>query len=134
MKDLIATAINAGNFKTLINALYEAGLADTLSSEGPFTIFAPTDKAFSKLPSGRLDKLLNDKERLTEILTYHVIDKKIMSVEVRKNKNIKTVNGKNLLIKKYKGIKIDNANIIKLDIECLNGVIHIIDEVLMPEN
>ena len=132
MKDLVETAIDAGNFKTLINALYEAGLADTLSREGPFTIFAPTDKAFSKLPSSTLDSLLKDKERLTEILTYHMIDNKVMSDEVVKNKNIKTVNGKEIIIKISKGFKIDKANVIKPDIECLNGVIHVIDEVLIP--
>jgi len=133
MKDLIETAIDAGNFKTLINAIYESGLADTLSREGPFTIFAPTDDAFSKLPSGSLEKFLKDKERLTEILTYHVIDNKVMSDEVGKNKNIKTVNGKKIIIKNSSCIKIDKANIIKPDIECLNGVIHVIDEVLIPD-
>lgn len=133
MKDLIKTAINEGNFKTLINALYESGLADTLSREGPFTIFAPTDDAFSKLPSGSLEKLLKDKEKLTEILTYHIIDNKIMSDKVGKNKIIKTVNGKEIIIKDSSNIKIDKANIIKPDIECLNGVIHVIDKVLIPK-
>ena len=133
MKNLVETAIDSGNFKTLLKAVYEAGLADTLSREGPFTLFAPTDDAFSKISSRDLDKILQDKERLTEILTYHVIDNKVMSDEVSNSKNIKTVNGKEILINNSSGIKIDNAHIIKSDIECLNGVIHVIDEVLIPD-
>jgi len=133
MKNLVETAIDSGNFKTLLKAVYEAGLADTLSREGPFTLFAPTDDAFSKISSGDLDKILQDKERLTEILTYHVIDNKVMSDEVGNSKNIKTVNGKEILINNSRGIKIDNAHVIKSDIECENGVIHVIDEVLIPD-
>jgi len=133
MKDLIETAIDSGNLKNFINALHEAGLVDTLSREGPFTIFAPIDDAFSKLPSGSLEDLLKDKERLTEFLTYHVVDNKVMSDEVAKKKNIKTVNGKKILVKCSSGTRINKANILKPDIECLNGVIHVIDEVLIPD-
>jgi len=133
MKNLVETAIEAGNFKTLVKAVQEAGLVDTLSNEGPFTIFAPTDEAFAKLPSGTLEQLLHDKEKLTEILTYHVIENKVMSNEVINIKNAKTVNGKDVSIDASQGVKIDTANVINPDIECSNGVIHVIDEVLLPK-
>ena len=132
MKNLVETAIEAGNFKTLVKAVQEAGLVDTLSKEGPFTVFAPTDEAFSKLPSGTLEKLLQDKEKLTEILTYHVVADKVMSNQVGQLKNAKTVNGKDISIETTELVKIDNAHVIKTDIECSNGVIHVIDEVLIP--
>ena len=132
MKNLVETAIEAGNFKTLVKAVQEAGLVDTLSKEGPFTVFAPTDEAFSKLPSGTLENLLQDKEKLTEILTYHVVADKVMSNQVEQLKNAKTVNGKDISIETTEVVKIDNANVIKTDIECSNGVIHVIDEVLIP--
>lgn len=133
MKNLVETAIDAGNFKTLIKAIQEAGLVDILSSDGPFTVFAPTDQAFAKLPKGTIESLLNDKEKLTSILTYHVVLNKVMSKQVINIKNAKTVNGKNLSISTKNGVKIDNANVIKTDIECSNGVIHVIDEVLIPK-
>jgi len=133
MKNLVETAVEAGNFKTLVRAVQEAGLVDTLSSEGPFTVFAPTDEAFSKLPDGTIENLLNDKEKLTEILTYHVVPNKVMSNQVINIKNAKTVNGKDININTENGVKIDNATVIKPDIECSNGVIHIIDEVLLPD-
>lgn len=133
MKNLVETAIEAGDFKTLVKAVQEADLVDTLGSEGPFTVFAPTDEAFSKLPEGTIESLLNDKEKLTNILTYHVVSGKVMSNEVIKIKNAKTVNGKEVSIDSENGVKIDDATVIKPDIECSNGVIHVIDKVLLPE-
>ena len=133
MKDLVQTVIEAGNFKTLITAVQEAGLVETLQQEGPFTIFAPTDEAFEKLPDGTIKALLNDKEKLTEILTYHVLANKIMSKDVVNIKNATTANGKKISINSKECVKIDNANVIKTDIECTNGVIHVIDTVLIPK-
>jgi uncharacterized surface protein with fasciclin (FAS1) repeats len=133
MKNLVETAIEAGDFKTLVKAVQEADLVDTLGSEGPFTVFAPTDEAFSKLPEGTIESLLNDKEKLTNMLTYHVVSGKVMSNDVIKIKNAKTVNGKEVSIDSENGVKIDDATVIKPDIECSNGVIHVIDTVLLPE-
>jgi uncharacterized surface protein with fasciclin (FAS1) repeats len=133
MKNLVETAIEAGDFKTLVKAVQEADLVDTLVGEGPFTVFAPTDKAFAKLPEGTIESLLNDKEKLTNILTYHVVSGKVMSNDVVKIKNAKTVNGKEVSIDSENGVKIDDATVIKADIECSNGVIHVIDTVLLPE-
>lgn len=133
MKNLVQTAIAEGNFKTLIRVIQETGLIDILSIEGPFTIFAPTDQAFAKLPKGTMEKLLKDKEKLTEILTYHVILDRVMVKQVLKIRKANTVNGKDLSINIKNGVKIDKANIIKTDIECINGILHIIDEVLIPK-
>lgn len=133
MKNLVETAINAGKFKTLIIALREAGLYDILSSEGPYTIFAPTDEAFSKLPDGTIENLLKDKEKLTAILTYHVIANRVFSKDVTSLQKANTINGKQVKIEAGTKVKIDNARIIKSDIKCTNGVIHIIDEVLLPK-
>lgn len=132
MKNLIETAIEAGNFKTLITAVREAELYDTLSNEGPYTIFAPTDEAFLNLPSGTLENIFQNKEKLTEILTYHVVPNIVKSDEVINLKNTKTINGKDITINTSTDLKIDNAKIIKSDIECSNGIIHVIDEVLNP--
>jgi uncharacterized surface protein with fasciclin (FAS1) repeats len=132
MKNVVETAIEAGNFKTLVKAVQEAGLVETLSGQGPFTVFAPTDEAFSKLPAGTIENLINDKDKLTKILTYHVVPNKVMSGQVMSIKNAKTLNGKDVNINTENGVKIDNASVIKPDIECTNGVIHIIDEVLLP--
>jgi len=133
MKNLVQTAIAEGNFKTLIRVIQETGFVDILSIEGPFTIFAPTDQAFAKLPKGTMEKLLKDKEKLTEILTYHVILDRVMVKQVLKIRKANTVNGKDLSINIKNGVKIDKANIIKTDIECINGILHIIDEVLIPK-
>jgi len=133
MKNLVQTAIAEGNFKTLIRVIQETGLIDILSIEGPFTIFAPTDQAFAKLPKGTMEKLLKDKEKLTEILTYHVILDRVMVKQVIKIRKANTINGKDLSINTKNGVKIDKANIIKTDIECINGILHIIDEVLIPK-
>jgi len=133
VKNLIQTAIDTGNLKMLIKAVQEAGLIDVLSSEGPFTIFAPTDQAFAELPKKTIESLLNDKEKLTNILTYHVLLNTILIKQFIKIKNAKTVNGKNISIQTKNGFIIDNAKIIKKDIECSNGVIHVIDKVLIPK-
>lgn len=133
MKNLVQTAIAEGNFKTFIRVIQETGLVDILSVEGPFTIFAPTDQAFAKLPKRTMEKLLRDKEKLTEILTYHVILDRVMVKQVLKIRKANTVNGKDLSINIKNGVKIDRANIIKTDIECINGILHIIDEVLIPK-
>jgi uncharacterized surface protein with fasciclin (FAS1) repeats len=133
MRNLVETAMEEGNFKILINAIQEAGLIDTLRNEGPFTIFAPTDEAFAKLPSGTMESLLKDKEKLTEFLTCHVVQEKVMTNDVRKITNAKTVNGKNISIDKSEGVKVDNARIVKPDIECSNGVIHVIEKVILPD-
>ena len=133
MKNLVQTAIAEGNFKTLIRVIQETGLIDILSIEGPFTIFAPTDQAFAKLPKGTMEKLLKDKEKLTEILTYHVILDRVMVKQVIKIRKANTINGKDLSINTKNRVKIDKANIIKTDIECINGILHIIDEVLIPK-
>ena len=133
MKNLVETAVEAGNFKTLVKAVQKAGLVETLEGEGPYTVFAPTDEAFAKLPEGTLEELLNDKDKLTDILTYHVVPNKVMSNSVINLKTAKTANGKNLDINSSNGVKINNANVVKTDIECSNGVIHVIDNVLIPE-
>ncbi len=133
MKSIVETVISAGNFRILINAIQEAGLKDILSFEGPYTIFAPNDDAFSKLPDGLLNKILQDKEKLTEILTYHVMSNKILSKQVSNLKKAKTTNGKEISINTKNGVKINEANLIKADIKCKNGVIHVIDKVLLPD-
>jgi uncharacterized surface protein with fasciclin (FAS1) repeats len=133
LKNLVETASNEGTFKTLIIALREAGLYDILSSEGPFTIFAPTDEAFSKLPNGTIEKIMKDKEKLTDILTYHIIPNRVFSKDVNSLQKADTINGKQVKIKAGNNVKIDNARVIKSDIKCTNGVLHIIDEVLLPK-
>ena len=132
MKNIVETAIEAGNFKTLVTAVQEANLVDTLSGTGPFTVFAPTDQAFAKLPPGTIEGLLKNKEKLTEILTYHVVPQKVMAQSVMHLKSAKTANGRDVKIDTAQGVKVNNANVIKTDIECSNGVIHVIDTVLIP--
>jgi len=134
-KDIVATAVEAGSFKTLAAALTAAGLVDTLKGEGPFTVFAPTDEAFKKLPAGTLDDLLKpeNKAKLSAILTYHVVPAKVMAKDVVSLSSAKTVNGKELRIGKKDGkVTVDNATVTKTDIECSNGVIHVIDSVMLP--
>ena len=132
--DIVDTAIAAGSFKTLAKALTEAGLVDTLKGPGPFTVFAPTDAAFAKLPKGALEALLKDKKKLTAVLTYHVVAGKVMAADAAKLTTAKTVNGASLTIKaKDGGIMIDGAKVTKADIEASNGVIHVVDTVLMPK-
>jgi uncharacterized surface protein with fasciclin (FAS1) repeats len=132
-KDIVDTAVAAGSFKTLATALQAAGLIETLKGAGPFTVFAPTDEAFAKLPAGTLDALLKDKAKLTAILTYHVVAGKVMAADVVKLKTAKTVQGSNVSIDTTKGVKVDGANVVKTDIACSNGVIHVIDAVILPK-
>jgi uncharacterized surface protein with fasciclin (FAS1) repeats len=133
-KDIVDTAVAAGQFKTLAAALQAAGLVDTLKGDGPFTVFAPTDEAFAKLPAGTLDALLKDIPKLKGILTYHVVAGKVMAADVVKLKSATTVNGQSVKIKAEGGkVMVDNANVVKTDIECSNGVIHVIDAVILPK-
>ncbi|NMM09289.1 MAG: fasciclin domain-containing protein [Polaromonas sp.] len=135
MQNIIDTAIAAGSFKTLAAALTAAGLVDTLKSAGPFTVFAPTDDAFAKLPEGTVDKLLKDVPKLKAILTYHVLSGKVMAADVMKidGKTAKTVNGADLKISTQGGVKLNGSvHVTKTDIDCSNGVIHVVDAVLMP--
>ena len=131
-KDIVDTAVAAGNFKTLATALTAAGLVDTLKGPGPFTVFAPTDEAFAKVPKADLDALLKDKVKLTAVLTYHVVPGKVMAADVKAGK-VKTVQGSELTLSTMGGVKVDNANVIATDIVADNGVIHVIDSVLMPK-
>jgi uncharacterized surface protein with fasciclin (FAS1) repeats len=132
-KDIVDTAVAAGSFTTLAKALGAAGLVDTLKGPGPFTVFAPTDAAFAKLPKGTLEKLLADKEQLTKVLTYHVVAGNVQAADVVKLKDAKTVEGADVMIAvKGKNVMVNNAHVVKTDIECSNGVIHVIDTVLLP--
>jgi uncharacterized surface protein with fasciclin (FAS1) repeats len=131
--DVVDVAVAAGSFNTLAAALQAADLVDTLRGEGPFTIFAPTDDAFAEIPQAQLDELLADKEKLTAVLTYHVVAGKVMAADVVGLDSATTLQGGNLTIDTADGVKIDDANVVKTDIEASNGVIHVIDTVLMPE-
>ena len=133
-KDIVDTAVAAGSFNTLAKALQAAGLVETLKGAGPFTVFAPTDDAFAKLPAGALDALLKDKAKLTAVLTYHVVPGKVMAADVVQLKSAKTVNGKSVKIQIAGGeVSVDGAKVVKTDIQCSNGVIHVIDSVILPE-
>lgn len=135
-KDIVDTAVAAGSFQTLAKALGAAGLVETLKGEGPFTVFAPTDEAFAKLPAGTLEALLKpeNKGKLTAILAYHVVPGKVLASEVVKLTSAKTANGQALTITTEAGkVMVDNAKVIKTDILCSNGVIHVIDSVLRPK-
>ena len=135
-KDIVDTAVAAGNFKTLAAALQAAGLVDTLKGPGPFTVFAPTDEAFAKLPGARWKILLKpeNKDKLTAILTYHVVPGKVMAKDVMKLPSAKTVNGKSVSITDSNGaVMVDNAKVVQADIACSNGVIHVIDSVVLPQ-
>lgn len=129
--DIVDTAKSAGSFNTLVTAIQEAGLVDTLKGEGPFTVFAPTDAAFAKIPSAKLKALLADKEKLAKVLTYHVVAGKVMAADVKAGP-VKTVEGSNLTISTRDGVKVDKAKVVKTDILATNGVIHVIDTVIMP--
>ncbi len=132
-KDIVDTAVAAGSFNTLATALKAAGLVDTLKGKGPFTVFAPTDDAFKKLPAGTLEKLLADKAQLTKVLTYHVVSGKVMAADVVKLTSAKTVEGSSLKIAVANGaVKVNDANVVKTDVGASNGVIHVIDSVLLP--
>lgn len=133
-QDIVDTAVAAGSFTTLATALEAAGLVDTLKGPGPFTVFAPTDAAFAKLPAGTVEGLLNDKAKLTSILTYHVVPGKVMAAEVVNLDSAKTVNGQSVTINVVDGkVQVDNATVAQADIEASNGVIHVIDTVILPQ-
>ena len=134
--DIVDTAVSAGSFKTLVAAVQAAGLADTLKGDGPFTVFAPTDEAFAKLPAGTVENLLKpeNKAKLAAILTYHVVSGNVTADKVVKMTSANTVNGKPLKIKVNNGsVMVNNANVIKTDIATSNGVIHVIDTVVLPK-
>ena len=131
-KDIVDTAVAAGSFKTLAAALTAAGLIDTLKGKGPFTVFAPTDEAFAKIPKADLDALLKDKAKLTAVLTYHVVPGNVMAKDVKAGM-VKTVQGSSITVSTMGGVKVDAANVVKTDIVADNGVIHVIDSVILPK-
>lgn len=131
-KDIVDTAVAAGQFKTLASALQAAGLVDTLKGKGPFTVFAPTDEAFAKVPKDQLDALLKDKAKLSAVLTYHVVPGKVMAADVKAGK-VKTVQGSELTVATAGGVTVDGAKVVKTDIVADNGVIHVIDSVVLPK-
>lgn len=129
---IVDVAIEAGSFNTLVAAVQAAGLAETLDQGGPFTVFAPTDEAFAKLPEGTIDSLLNDIPTLTDILLYHVVAGKVMASDVVNLNEATTLNGKAFKIDVSDGVMIDNAKVVTTDIKAVNGVIHVIDTVILP--
>ena len=131
-QDVVDTAVKAGNFTTLVTAVKAAGLVDTLKGPGPFTVFAPTDAAFAKVPKATLDALLADKAALAKVLTYHVVPGKVMAADVKAGK-VKTVQGQEITITTMGGVMVDNAKVVATDVAASNGVIHAIDTVLMPK-
>ncbi|WP_335341548.1 fasciclin domain-containing protein [Sedimenticola selenatireducens] len=133
MKDIIDTAISAGKFNTLVTAVKQAGLVETLKGEGPFTVFAPTDEAFEKIPAETLNALLADKKALTNVLTYHVVAGKVMAADVVQLASAETVQGQSVRINSSNGVMVDNAKVVMTDIETSNGVIHVIDSVILPK-
>ena len=132
MADIVDTAVSAGSFTTLVAAVQAAGLVDTLKGAGPFTVFAPTDEAFAKLPAGTVESLLNDIPKLTKILTYHVVSGKVLAADVVKLTSAKTVEGSEVKIDASNGVKINDSTVTTADVAADNGVIHIIDSVLLP--
>lgn len=131
--DIVDTAVSAGSFKTLVTAVQAAGLVDTLKGKGPYTVFAPTDEAFAKIPKAQLDALLKDKAALTKVLTYHVVPGKVMAADVKAG-TVKTAEGSSMNVSMAGGkVKVDNATVIKTDVVADNGVIHAIDTVVMPK-
>lgn len=131
-KDIVDTAVQAGQFNTLATALQAAGLVETLKGPGPFTVFAPTDEAFAKIPKSDLDALLKDKAKLTAVLTYHVVPGKVMAKDAKAGK-VKTVQGSELTVATSGGVSVDAAKVVKTDITADNGVIHVIDSVVIPK-
>ena len=130
-KDIVDTAVAAGNFNTLVTAIKAAGLVETLKGKGPYTVFAPTDEAFAKIPKADLDALIADKAKLAEVLTYHVVPKKLMAKKVKAG-DVTTVNGKAIKVTTANGVMVNDAKVTATDIKASNGVIHVIDTVLMP--
>ena len=135
-KDIVDTAAAAGSFKTLATALEAAGLVDTLKGAGPFTVFAPTDEAFAKLPAGTLEMLLKpeNKAKLQRILTYHVVAGKVMAADVVKLRSAKAVSGDTITVSTTGGVMVDKARVVKTDVVASNGVIHVIDTVILPSD
>ena len=131
-KDVVDTAVSAGNFKTLVAALKAADLVSTLKGKGPFTVFAPTDDAFAKIPKADLDALLKDKVKLKAVLTYHVVSGKVMSADLKPG-NVRTVQGSDVMVSTMGGAKVNDAKVVTADVAADNGVIHAIDTVLMPK-
>jgi uncharacterized surface protein with fasciclin (FAS1) repeats len=131
-KDIVDTAVAAGSFKTLVSALQAAGLVETLKGKGPFTVFAPTDEAFGKIPKADLDALLKDKVQLIRVLTYHVVPGRLMASDVVELKEAKTVEGQSVKIDAASGVSVDGARVVKADVVASNGVIHVIDSVMLP--
>ncbi|WP_170557506.1 fasciclin domain-containing protein [Ruegeria atlantica] len=134
--DIVDTAVSAGSFNTLVAAVQAAGLVDTLKSDGPFTVFAPTDEAFAALPEGTVETLLlpENKDQLVEILTYHVVPAKVMSGDIAgKRAKVLTVQGDRLSVNAKNGVKVNDAKVVQADIETSNGVIHVVDAVILPE-
>lgn len=132
MPNIVEVATSAGSFKTLVSAVTAANLGGTLTGPGPFTVFAPTDAAFAKLPAGTIEALLKDIPKLTKILNYHVLSGKVMAADAAKLTSAKTVEGGELKIDASQGVKINNATVTQADVSASNGVIHAIDTVLMP--
>jgi transforming growth factor-beta-induced protein len=134
MNNIVETAVSAGSFKTLVTAVQAAGLEATLMGDGPFTVFAPTDEAFAKLPKGTVEGLLKDKAKLSQVLTYHVVAGKVMAGDVIKLDSAATVQGQSVQFGRNNGsVTVDKANVVKTDIDCNNGVIHMIDAVILPQ-
>jgi uncharacterized surface protein with fasciclin (FAS1) repeats len=131
-QDIVDVAVKSGSFKTLVAAVQAAGLVDTLKGAGPFTVFAPTDEAFAKIPKATMDALLADKAALSKVLTYHVVSGKVMAADVKAGK-VKTVNGQELTVKTEGGVMVDGAKVTATDIAASNGVIHVIDTVMLPK-
>ncbi len=131
-QDIVDTAVKAGNFKTLVAAVQAAGLVDTLKGPGPFTVFAPTDEAFAKIPKATLDGLLADKAALAKVLTYHVVAGKVMAKDVKAGK-VKSVQGQEITVSTNMGVMVDQSKVIATDVAASNGVIHAIDTVMMPK-
>jgi uncharacterized surface protein with fasciclin (FAS1) repeats len=132
-KDIVDTAIAAGSFKSLVAAVQAAGLVDVLKRPGPYTVLAPTDEAFAKIPKADLDALLKDKAKLTAVLTYHVLTANVSSADLRMMKDFGTAQGGRITIDATKGLRINGANVVKADVPASNGVIHVIDTVLIPK-
>ncbi len=130
--DIVDVAVAAGSFSTLVQAVQAAGLVETLKGDGPFTVFAPTDEAFAKIPKADLNALLADREKLTAVLTYHVVPGRIMAADVAGLSSAKTVQGESIAIDTSNGVRVDEARVIQTDIEASNGVIHVIDTVILP--
>ena len=132
MPNVVQTAVSAGSFKTLVAAVQAAGLLEALSGPGPFTVFAPTDEAFAKLPAGAVEDLLKDTPKLQAVLKHHVVSGKMMASDVAAKDSVQTLEGDDITIDTTDGVKVDEAHVVKADIATDNGVIHVIDTVMMP--